>query len=353
MNNTEIYKEDSYFIAASKAVEWASLKNSNIMITGATGLIGTTLIRGIMAYNQMNQGNIRVFACVRNKDKALSLFKEYIEKGWLKLYIGDIVQKVIIEDKVDYIIHGASETSSKAFVEKPVETILTAIEGSKNLLELAREKQVKSMVYMSSMEVYGTPGNTAPLTEERMGYLNPLSVRSSYSESKRMAENLCVSYASEYNVPVKIVRLTQTFGPGVLADDGRVFAEFARCVMNGKNISLQTEGKTRRMYLYTADAACALLTVLTKGKNKEAYNAANPDTYCSIREMADMVAEQFGKGKSRVTLKIPDSPNASYNPTQEIYLDTEKLNALGWKAEKDLREMYERMIMCMQQTDSL
>lgn len=340
----EILEEDQKYIAAAESVAWEQLDHSHILITGATGLIGMTLIRGIMAYNEVHGGNILVLAFVRNIDKAQALFGEYIDRGWVKPVVGDVVRRIDMEDRVDYIIHGASETSSRAFVERPVETILTAVQGSKNLLELARGQQVKGMVYMSSMEVYGTPSDAEPLTEDRMGYLNPMAVRSSYSESKRMVENLCASYASEYDVPVRVIRLTQTFGPGVSPGDGRVFAEFARCAIGGQDIRLQTAGKTKRMYLYTADAAAAILTVLTKGRSGEAYNAANPATYCSIREMAELVAAEFGGGKCRVVTAIPDTPNTSYNPTQEIYMDVAKLNGLGWRAQTGLREMYGRMI---------
>lgn len=341
-----IYKEDGEFVAASESIDWQQLAGSSILITGATGLIGAAIIRGLMAYNAKNTDRIRVLALVRNAQKAEKMFGDEMAAGRIRMIVGDIREQISLEEPVDYIIHGAGETASKAFVEKPVETVMTAMEGTVNLLRLARQKQVKSMVYLSSMEVYGTT-QSLPLSEENMGYLNPLAIRSSYPESKRMAENLCVSYFSEYGVPVKIVRLTQTFGPGISADDGRVFAEFARCAVEGRNICLQTKGETKRMYLYTADAADAILTVLTKGENGQAYNAANPETYCSIREMADMVSAEFGKGSCRVVFKIPDTPNMAYNPTQELYLDTRRLETLSWKPDKDLRTMYERMLQCM------
>lgn len=341
----DIYLKDLHDIAGCQAVDWTSLKDSTVFITGATGLIGTTIVRGLLEYNRSFQGNIKVIALVRDMAKAKTIFSG--QADMLSFVEGDVLHPITVEESIDYIIHGASVTSSKAFVETPVETIMTAIEGTRNILELAKEKQVKGMVYMSSMEVYGTPLDDEPLTEERMGYLNPLSVRSSYSESKQMVENLCVSYHSEYKVPVCIVRLTQTFGPGVAADDGRVFAEFARCAKNGKDICLQTKGETERMYLYTADAATALLTALTKGEPGTAYNAANKNTYCSIREMAEMVARNFGNGKTKVVIAIPDTPNTSYNPVCHVYLDSSRLEALGWKAETDLSDMYERMMICM------
>lgn len=348
LNKEEILLEDWENMAMEESIDWECLNGKCILVTGATGLIGTTLIHGIMQRNEKKEAGIHILALVRNKEKANALFSSYIERGDLQLVAGDILKLPLIEENVDYIIHGASVTASRDFVEKPVETITTAIDGTRNLLELARQKNVKGMVYMSSMEVYGTPYDEQPLTEERMGYLNPLAVRSSYSESKQMVENLCVAYASEYGIPVKIVRLTQTFGPGVAGDDGRVFAEFARCAVMGKDIRLQTEGLTKRMYLYTADAVTALLTVLTKGEDGQAYNAANVNSYCSIREMAELVAKEFGQGKSSVVIAVSDTPNASYNPVMQVYLDTTRLQALGWTTHVDLREMYERMITCME-----
>lgn len=348
MNQTEdIYLEDNNSIAGSEAVDWDALTNANILVTGATGLIGSTLIRGLMERNRAYGGQMRVYALVRNAEKAKQMFSGYIGKGWLQLVVGDVNSLPDVDGDIHYIIHGASVTSSRDFVDKPVETIMTAIEGTKNILELAKKKNIRGMVYMSSMEVYGTPLNNEPLTEEKMGYLNPLMVRSSYSESKQMVENLCVAYCSQYQVPVKIVRLTQTFGPGVAKDDGRVFAEFARCAVSGKDIRLQTAGLTERMYLYTVDAATALLTVLTKGANGEAYNAANRQTYCSIKEMADMVADRFGEGQCKVVIDIPDTPNTSYNPVCHVYLECSKLEQLGWSAQTDLENMYRRMITCM------
>lgn len=345
--NEEICLEDIQNIANCKAVDWEKLEDSSVLVTGATGLIGATMVRGLMEYNRSMNGSILVMALVRNEGKAKKMFAEYSGNDLFQIVMGDVNTFTQIDGEVDYIIHGASVTSSRDFVDKPVETIMTAIEGTRNILELAKEKRVKSMVYMSSMEVYGTPIDAEPLTEDKMGYLNPLSVRSSYSESKQMVENLCVSYFAEYQVPVKIVRLTQTFGPGVTAEDGRVFAEFARCAKKGIDIRLQTAGKTERMYLYTVDAVTALLTVLTKGESGTAYNAANRETYCSIKEMAEMVASAFGEGKSKVVIDVPEVPNTSYNPVCHVYLECSRLEQLGWSARTGLQEMYRRMISCM------
>ncbi len=343
-----IEREDADYIASCDCVRWEALEGKRVFITGGTGLIGQTLVRGILSYNDRAEHPVHIVLLVRSREKAEKLFKKYVGETWFELTIGDVLSPVMYNKKVDYIIHGASITSSREFVEQPVETIMTAIQGTRNILEFARNNGILGMVYLSSMEIYGKPVDEKPLTEERIGYLDPLAVRSSYSESKRMVENLCVAYWKEFGVPVKIVRLTQTIGPGVLKQDNRVFAYFGRCVLNGEDICLLTEGKTRRMYIYSADAATAILTVLTKGDSGTAYNAANKNTYISIRDMAMLVAQQFGKGSVNVTFVKQAEDVKKFNPEMNILLDVSRLEQLGWKAVTALEKMYERMIAGME-----
>ena len=249
---------------------------------------------------------------------------------------------------VDYIVHCASQTSSKAFIDEPVETIMTAINGTKNMLEIARLSEVNGFVYLSSMEVYGFLLTDEKISETHSTNLDSMKVRSCYPESKRMCESICSSYASEYDIPAKVVRLTQTFGPGVKYDDGRVFAEFARCAIEGRNIILKTKGETKRNYLYTEDAVDAILTVLYKGLPGEAYNAANEGTYCSIYAIACLVAEKYGNGKVNVIIEETDTEKLGYAPTLHMNLDTSKLGNLGWTPKTNLEEMYGKMIEDME-----
>lgn len=220
---------------------------------------------------------------------------------------------------------------------------MTNLLGTKNILEYAKKINSKSVVYLSSMEAYGFTTEDVVLDENNIQYLDPLALRSSYPESKRMAENLCVAYSSEYNVPVKIIRLAQTFGKGVKENDTRVFAEFARCAKNNKDITLMTDGASKRMYLDTSDAAAAIITVMLKGKSGEAYNAANKNTYCSIAEMAQLVAEKIADNKIRVYYHKNDNIS-QFSPPHKFFLDTSKIENLGWRAETDIRQMYIEMI---------
>lgn len=309
--------------------------SETVLVTGATGLIGSNLIKYLL------DNNYKVIGLVRNIEKAK---KKLPENNNLSFVIGDITEPIDIPDEVDYIVHGASNTSSKAFIAEPVEIINTAIQGTKNMLELAKEKKVKSFVYLSSMEVYGCPSTDEKIAEDHNTNLDTMSVRSSYPESKRMCECLCTAYYKEYGVPVKVIRLTQTFGKGVEYNDSRVFAEFARCAIEGRDIVLHTRGKTKRCYLSTDDAVSAIMTVMLKGKNGEAYNAANEETYCSIYEMAQMVAHECAGNKISVRIEIEDENKYGFAPVLRMNLDTSKLQSLGWKANGDLKFLFAELI---------
>lgn len=316
--------------------------NQKILVTGATGLIGSAIVKKLL-----KQGDNKVVALVRNPEKAERIFADY-RKDNLEIMVSDICDLKPNFIGVDYIIHSASQTSSKAFVNQPVETINTAIKGTTAVLEFARVNPIKSFVYLSSMEVYGSPITDEKISENHNTNLDTMSVRSCYPESKRMCENICTSYFVEYGVPVKIVRLTQTFGAGVEYNDGRVFAEFARCAIEGRNIILKTKGETKRNYLYLEDAVDAVLTVLLKGTDGNAYNAANEDTYCSIYEMAKLVAEKCYDKKINVVIEEnDDTAKLGYAPTLKMNLSTEKLQNLGWKAKVGLSDMFEIMIQDM------
>lgn len=329
MNNS-IFEEDIKNIIND--FDMSVFDRKTILVTGATGLIGKLCVKSLL-----NSGyNTQVIALVRDEEKAKNIFGESKRLTYL---VQDINQRINTTRRVDYIIHAASTTSSKDFVEKPVETIYTAINGSRNILEFAKNKRLEGMVYLSSLEIYGV-NEKENIKERDYGYIDILNPRSSYSESKKMVETMCISYGTEYGVPVKIARLAQTFGAGVSISDNRVFAQFAKAIINKENIILHTKGETKRNYCYTTDAVRGIFTILTKGENNNAYNVANENSYCSISEMAHLLENEYTK----VEYKI-DEVNRGYNPTVKIALNTEKLNALGWEAKVNLKEMFDRLIM--------
>lgn len=341
----ETLQRDLEHIVAA-APEKEALQGSSILITGATGLVGSLTVKALACMNRLLDTDIRIMAGVRNPRKARSLFGPLLDRGDLTLVPGDVTEPIPVDGPVDYLIHTASVTASKTFVTKPVETLVTAIEGTRNMLELAKEKRVRSMVYVSSMEAYGiTDPALERVCEKDLGYIDVLNVRSSYSEGKRACECLCAAYASEYGVPVKIARLAQTFGAGVSAEDTRVFAQFARSCMTSADIVLHTAGNSMGNYCYTTDTILSLLTLLHRGRDGEAYTVANDSAAMRIRQVAQLASDTLTGGRVKIVFDIPESAlTYGYAPDVTMRLSNEKLRQLGWEPEIPLPEMFRRLV---------
>ena len=325
--------------------DYSFLSGKTVLVTGATGLIGKALIQTFLKWNKTHQNcPIIISAAVRDKKRAIDCFGS----SDINYIVGDIRTVDFGNIYADYIVHGASQTSSKSFVNRPIEVISVAVDGTRHVLDYAVKAKVKGVIYLSSMEVYGTPKTDDKITERYSSNIDTTEVRSCYPESKRMCENICISYMREYDVPVAILRLTQTFGEGVEYNEQRVFAEFARCVIENKDIILMTKGETKRSYLYIQDAINAIALIMYKGKYGEAYNVANEETYCSIYEMAQLVAEEISGGKISVKVEQTNNEKLGFAPTLHMNLDTSKIRNLGWKPSIGLRQMYEIMINNMQ-----
>ena len=338
-----IFYEDLRCVNEVPFIAWEELKNKTILLTGATGLIGAAIVNALNYVNKQRELNLRLLALVRDEERAKNRFADVLNDGMLKFIVGSVENLPEVSDDINYVLHGASQTASKEFVNHAVETIQTSVIGTRNLLELSKRKKVQGFVFLSSMEVYGYPEKGHKIRENEIGTFTPLNLRNSYPISKIMCETMCCAYASEYGVPAMMVRLTQTFGPGVNYNDNRVFAYFARCVKEKKNIILKTRGETERCYLYTADAVTAILSVLLKGKPGTAYNAADESTYCSIAEMAEKVAEDGG---IKVEYDIQDVTVNGFPDTLYMDLDTTALKETGWMpiwGGKTIEEMYSRI----------
>lgn len=313
------------------------LANASIIVTGATGLIGSSLIYCLIALRK----SVKIIAPVRNLVKAKEKFSSEQLKN-IQLIECDLVE--FDYDSlgcVDYIVHCAAPTASKFFVDHPVETFSIIYEGTRALLDYASRHMVKGFVYLSSLEVYGTINDDSKVVDEcTQGYLDPLSVRSSYPMAKRAVENFCCLYAAQYGVPVKIARLTQTTGAGIAKDDNRVIAQFTRLAANGQDIVLHTSGESARPYCYTMDSVSAILYILLRGNSGEAYNVANESTYISAREMAEYLQKNFNPS---INVKMAINENMGYAPVSKLRLSSAKLRELGWKSKYNLDDIFERL----------
>ena len=337
----EKFMRNDYEEAISNSnFDYGLFKEASFFITGGTGLIGFNLVRFLIYINKKFDLDLSITLLVRDVGKAKKMF----ESAPLCFVEGCVEHLPEMNADFDYIVHAASPTASKFFLDHPVETINIATEGTRNVLALARGCNSKGIVYLSSMEIYGAPSEDRKIFESDPAIIDLTTPRCSYPSSKSLCEAMCVSYASEYNLPVRILRLTQTFGPGVDCNDRRIFAEIARCVINKKDIVLATKGETKHSYLYTLDAVTAILTLLVKGEAGEAYNAANEDTYCSIKEMADLMASKAG---INVRIEEDKAKARSFAPTLHMNLSTLKLQSLGWQPIYGLELMFDKMIASM------
>jgi nucleoside-diphosphate-sugar epimerase len=340
---SEVFLKDLEQIVQSPHIPWGDLKDASFLITGGTGLIGSGLIRALALANETLSLNMSIICHGRSEVKAKAL----TEEGGTRFIISDICEPIpaeTISERIDYIIHCAAVTKSAEMAARPVDVMDISVKGTRNILELARLKKVKSILYLSSMEVYGQT-DKAEATESDLGYIDLSNPRSSYPESKRFCESLCAGYYTQYGVPTKIARLAQTFGAGTPKDDTRVFAQFARSALEGKDIILHTKGRSRGNYCYTADTLMAILTILLKGENGNAYNVSNPETSVTIREMADMVAVDICRDKIKVRMEIPpDAASFGYAPDAGYRLNIDKLRKLGWKPQVGLKDMYRRLL---------
>lgn len=341
----EILKMDICDALSDCNIPWSELRNSTILVTGATGVIGGILVRVLSAANKQFDLKLRLLAHGRNRKKGETLAQNLN----LEFIGGDIQHPIPLFDivnKIDCIFHCAAITNSAGMVNKPVDVMVTAIDGTRNMLELACGKHCREFVYLSSMEVYGSVVQRE-VCENDIGYLDLLSPRSSYPESKRVCEALCRAYQEQYGLSVKIARLARTFGAGTPnnENDMRVANQFARKALMGEDIELHTSGHSIANCCYTSDAARALLTILLKGEAGEAYNIANPDASMTVCEMANIVADEVCGGGIKVTVNVPkDITRRGYAPDVNYVLNVDKMNKLGWFPKYGICDMYRRML---------
>jgi nucleoside-diphosphate-sugar epimerase len=345
-----IIEEDFRYISNNSNIPWDLLNGKTILITGATGFLGSLLIRFFSYLNNVSHRNIKLIALVRNTEKARRLLGDNII-----LIQGDIRNIPQIPFDINFIIHCAAETDSRKMIENPVEVSEGIVIGTINILKLAYQKGIESAVYVSSMEVYGMmPYKADKIDENDCGIIDIMNARSCYPMGKRMAENICFNYYYQYGLPVKIARLAQTFGAGVPETDNRVFSQFARSVMSKEDIILHTDGSSVGNYCYSADAILGLIYILLKGVNGQAYNVVNEELTMTIKQMAELVAAAVADESISVRHEIPESNVYGYAAASKNRLSSKKLCSLGWRPVYSMEDMYKRMIAGMEdQSDEI
>lgn len=326
--NSETYKKDIE-TAISAVVGIEKLNGASVLITGASGLIGSFLVDVLAFYNRKNNAGIKIYATGRSIERLEKRFSG-LEKDELILVEHDVNKIPDFDFSVDYIIHAASNAYPAAFNDYPVDTVMSNVSGTYNLLEYGRKNSAKRFMFVSSGEVYGQ-GDVSldSFSEDYSGYVDILQPRSCYPAGKRTAETLCVSYTKQFGLETVIARPCHTYGPNATSSDNRANVQFVNNVLEGNDIVLNSAGNQMRSYNYVADCVSAILTVLVNGESANAYNIANSGVRTTIAGFAQELADQTGH--KLIFAKPDEVALAQRTPVAKQVLDSTKLESLGWK----------------------
>lgn len=345
-----LYLEDLNYIA-TLPLPWEQLEGRSIMISGATGMIGSFLIDALQFRNRECGGSTTVYALGRSKEKAEKRFAGYFASDFFHFIRCDINKPVSADmPAADYILHLASNTHPLAYANDPIGTVTANVFGTYNLLEYAVAHETKRFALASSNEVYGeNRGDVEFFDEDYCGYINSNTLRAGYPESKRCAEALCQAYSRQRGVDIVIPRLTRSYGPTLLKSDTKAMSQFLHKALSGEDIVLKSEGTQYYSYTYTADAVAGLLTVLLKGESGHAYNIADMPGDIMLKDLAALIAGYAGK---QVVFELPDeSEAAGYSKATKARLGGEKLKGLGWQMHYDMAAGIERTLKMLSEED--
>lgn len=338
------YMEDIHYVA-NLELPWEKLQNKSIMLSGATGLIGSFFIDVILEKNLCDGLNCTIYALGRNEIKARERFSKFKNDKFFKFISYDVKTPLVCENvgKVDYILHLAANTHPMLYSTDPIGTIVTNIGGVQNMLDFSVNHHVERFIFASSNEVYGeNRGDVEFFDENYCGYINCNTLRAGYPESKRCGEALCQAYKLQKNLNVGIARLTRSYGPTMLMNDTKAISQFIKKGIAEENIILKSSGTQYYSYTYMADAVSGLLWVLLAGKNGEAYNIAEECNDIMLKELAQIIARMNGK---EVVYEEPDAVEATgYSKATKARLDGHKLQKLGWKPKYTIESGLERTI---------
>lgn len=342
--DNEFYMEDINYVA-SLELPWEKLKNKSIMLSGATGLIGSFLIDVILEKNIKNNLNCSVYALGRNKEKAMARFSGHQNNPHLIFIPYDVKLPLILDNigVVDYILHLASNTHPMLYATDPIGTITTNIIGLQNMLEFSVEHKATRFVFSSSNEIYGeNRGDVEIFDEDYCGYIDCNTLRAGYPESKRCGEALCQAYKVQKNLDVIIARVTRSYGPTMNMSDTKAVSQFIKKGIAGEDIVLKSAGTQYYSYTYMADAVSGLLWAMLAGENGEAYNIADIHSDIMLKDLASIIAEINDK---EVVFEIPDEMEAAgYSKATKARLNGSKLQSLGWNPRYDIKSGMERTI---------
>lgn len=326
----EIYLSELDRINQAKN-DWNKIDNHSFLIIGATGMIGSYMIDALMRRNEKLNANIHIFAMGRSIERLKTRFSMYLDSNFFHMVEADVTQPIALDDKVDYVLHGASNTHPRAYATDPIGTIMTNLMGTQQVLDFAVRNRSKRIAFLSTVEIYGeNRGDVEKFSEDYCGYIDCNTLRAGYPEGKRASESLCQAYIAKHNLDIVIPRICRTFGPTMLLNDSKASSQFILNAVNDEDIVLKSEGNQFFSYAYVGDVVYSLLYLLVNGENGEAYNVAVEEFDLHLKDLAKALASLNQK---EVIFDLPDEEERKgFSTASQAILASNKIDSIGWKA---------------------
>ena len=338
----ELYAADIAGIAKEN-LPWEKLTGKNLLLTGATGLIGTVIVDVLMKKNLDDKLNVKIFAAGRNEKVAAERFADYLgDKNFVFVKL-DVNEPIELDRPADFIVHAASNSQNRLFAADPVNTIMANILGTHNLLNYGVKSKAQRCIFLSSGDSYGKPLHDGDVFDENYcGYINPNTLRAGYLEAKRASEALCQAYISQYKMDVVIARPCRIYGATMRLDDSKAMSEFILNGVRGEDIVLKSQGLPKFSYCYGADCVSGIFYCLLNGKCGEAYNIADSSEILSLREIAEYISSLANK---KVVFQLPNEIQArGFSVAPAAILTNDKIRGLGWLPKDDTRSGVKKTI---------
>ncbi len=334
----KIIRSDSIDIISEYKQLLKKFLGKNILVTGGGGFLLSFFVKLLIIFNDQNKKKISVTIIDKYLDKKNPNFKVFKKSKNIIIIKKDISLIRKFKQNYDYIIHGASIASPVVYKKYPLETVKSNVNGLLNILEsYKKNKKIKSILFMSSSEIYGDPDNqNIPTDEHYNGNVSCSGPRACYDESKRLGETLSTIFFNKYKLPIKIIRPFNVYGPGQSLKDGRIIPDIVSKILKNQNIILYSDGKSTRSFCYISDQIRGLIEIMFNGKNGEAYNVGN-NKEISISKVSE-VALRIANTRIKIKKKMSKDKTFNIDNPKRRCPNINKLNKLNnWKPKIDLR----------------